>query len=77
MEHPLISSLSDLTDQQLNDKINELYNKMSTARRINNAQLINQLVLALESYKQEYNKRLEKQQPDSIDFNKSINITRE
>lgn len=56
MEHPLIKDISDLTETQLTDKINELSNKYMIAQRSGNAQLCNQISMALETYR---NKRQE------------------
>jgi len=58
MEHPLIANLDDLTAEQLQEKISELTRKLSIAYRTGNAQLCNQLRMALESYQNKYQERL-------------------
>jgi len=56
MEHPLINNVNDLTEAQLTEKINELNNKYMIAQRSGNAHLCNQILMALETYR---NKRQE------------------
>jgi DNA-binding PucR family transcriptional regulator len=54
MEHPLISNLDSLTVEELQEKINELNKKLGIAYRTGNAQLCNQIRMALESYQAKY-----------------------
>jgi hypothetical protein len=54
MEHPLIPDLTDLTVEQLGEKINELSKKLSIAYGMGNMDLVNQLQMALESYRTKY-----------------------
>lgn len=79
MEHPLISDASSLTDQELSDRISNLYKKISIARRTGNGYLVNQVQMALESYTREYHMRLDEQykKATNADFGNIINITRE
>lgn len=65
MEHPLIGNLSDLKDEELQSKISELNNKLVQAYRFGNTQLINQLHMALESYKGQLQQRQNAQNTDS------------
>lgn len=58
MEHPLIPNLDDLTIEQLGDKISELSKKLSIAYGMSNWQLVNQLQMALESYRNKYSEKL-------------------
>lgn len=58
MEHPLISDLSDLTAEELLEKITELNKKLSIAMRSGNAYLCNQLRMAIESYQTKYQEKL-------------------
>lgn len=55
MIHPLAPKLDDLTEEELVNKINELYAKINRTR--GNYQLYNQVSLMLETYKEEFNKR--------------------
>lgn len=55
--HPMIGNLSDKTTEELVEAIDKLNNKVSFASRMHNQQMMNQLVMALNSYRQEYYKR--------------------
>jgi hypothetical protein len=72
MEHPLIANLNDLTAEQLQEKISELTKKMGIAYRTGNAQLCNQLAMALESYQNKYQERL---RGASTSFDEVIDIS--
>ena len=65
MEHPLIGNLNELKDEELHAKISELNNKLLTAHRMGNSQLINQIQMAVESYKNQMYKRQNEQKSDS------------
>jgi hypothetical protein len=58
MEHPLISSLDNLTLEQLSEKITELNKKLTIAYRSNNAHLCNQIQMAIESYQTKYQEKM-------------------
>ncbi len=58
MEHPLIGNIDELTETELIDKITELNRKLSIAMRMGNSSLINQVTMALNTYR---NKLSEKQ----------------
>ena len=73
MEHPLIGSLAELKDEELQEKISELNNKMLQAYRMGNPQLIGQIQMALETYRNYYQERQRQQnrgsgQDDKIDI---------
>ena len=73
MEHPLIGSLAELKDEELQEKISELNNKMLQAYRMGNPQLIGQIQMALETYRNHYQERQRQQnkgsgQDDKIDI---------
>lgn len=53
MFHPLIPDLSDLSSQELETKINELSKKYFIATRSGNADLGQQIIVALEMYKEQ------------------------
>lgn len=59
MEHPFISNLSDKSLEELQEKISDLTKKITFAYRTGNQVLINQLLMALESYKTAYNKKMD------------------
>lgn len=58
MEHPFINDLSDKTIEQLQDTISGLHRKLTFAYRTGNGPLIHQLQMVLESYKNEYQKKI-------------------
>jgi hypothetical protein len=72
MEHPLIKDISDLTETQLTDKINELNKKYMIAQRSGNAHLCNQILMALETYRNKrqeiYNRARDTGHEDKIDI---------
>jgi hypothetical protein len=53
MFHPLIADLTDLSSQELETKINELSRKYFIAARSGNADLGQQIIVALEMYKEQ------------------------
>lgn len=61
MEHPFLPS-SQLKDKSLEDlqtTINQLTAKLTFAYRTRNAPLINQVQMVMESYKNEYNRKMD------------------
>lgn len=65
MEHPLILNLDALSEQELLDKINELNRKLGIAYSTGNGHLCNQLRMAIESYRNKYQEKIRKIDPDS------------
>jgi hypothetical protein len=59
MEHPLIESLDALTVDELGTKMGELQKKLGIAQRNGNAHLCNQIRMAIESYQNKYNEKLQ------------------
>ena len=59
MEHPFISDLSKFSTPELQDKINDLHKKLNYASRTNNQYLVGQVLMVIESYNNEYNKRMD------------------
>lgn len=59
MEHPLIDSLDALTIEELGTKVGELQKKLGIAQRNGNAHLCNQIRMAIESYQNKYNEKLQ------------------
>lgn len=82
MEHPLIGSLDDLTVEELSTKIGELSNKLAIATRSGNGHLCEQIRMALESYRNKYQVRVDEQyrratqqaEDQHINFDNKINI---
>ena len=58
MEHPFIHNLDDKTLEELQTAISSLSNKLNFAYRTSNGPLINQINMALESYRSAYNKKM-------------------
>jgi predicted component of type VI protein secretion system len=73
MEHPLISSLEDFTPEQLLEKITELNRKLGIAYNMRNADLCNQIKMAIESHQIKYQEKIRKN-PDN-EFNNVIDIS--
>lgn len=59
MQHPFINDLSDKSLEELQNVITGLNNKLTFAYRTQNGPLINQLLMALDSYRTEYNKKMD------------------
>jgi hypothetical protein len=59
MEHPLINDLSNLSTDELGAKISELQRKLNIATRTGNAQLCNQIRMALENYQNKYSEKMQ------------------
>jgi hypothetical protein len=74
MEHPLISSIDDLTTEELGGKVTELNKKLSIAYRLGNHDLCNQLRMAIETYQNKYQEKLRKTQTGT-DFDGMIDIS--
>jgi hypothetical protein len=55
--HPLVGDLSEKSLEELQTTITNLGNKVSFASRMHNQAMMNQLIMVLNSYKQEYSKR--------------------
>ena len=61
MEHPFLSSkdLDDKSIEELQDSISSIMNKLTFAYRTQNGPLIHQLQLAINTYKEEYAKKMD------------------
>lgn len=71
--HPLISNAHELSDSELQDKINEIYKRIRMNR---NLELSHQLQLALETYQSEQMARYQKNLENDEDLKKwSKNIS--
>ena len=76
MKHPFINDLSDKSLEQLQETINGLTTKLTFAYRTQNGALIHQLNMAMESYRSEYNKKMDEILKKQNNQNK-INIQKE
>ena len=77
MEHPLITGIDKLTEDELQAKITELYKKLAIAQRSGNGHLGNQLRMALETYQNRYQTVLNETYKKSggPDFSDKIDIS--
>lgn len=79
MEHPLIANIDHLTIDELQSKVNELTKKLSYAQRINNAYLVSQIRMALETYQNKFRERQNEQwaaaQKNGPDYSDRIDIS--
>ena len=71
MEHPFIPSLSNLSLDEIQAKMSELYKKLAFATRTGNGLLANQIRMAIESYQTAYNRKMDEMipKPDANDDN--------
>lgn len=77
MEHPLIGKTDSLTLEELSTRISELYKKLSIAQRTGNANLCDQLRMAIETFNNQYQAKLQAsyaKQTGGNDFSDKINI---
>lgn len=74
MEHPLIGSLEDLTQDQLSERIVDLNRKLGIAVQTGNGHLCNQLRMAIESYQTKYQEKLRASYANTPSFSDKINI---
>jgi hypothetical protein len=61
VKHPFIQDLSSETPEQLSEKISTLNNRMSWAFKMGKHDMVRQMQMVLESYRTEYQKRMEEQ----------------
>ena len=59
MQHPFINDLSGKSMEDLSNTISELTKKLTFAYRMQNGPMIHQLQMVLESYRIEYNKKMD------------------
>ena len=77
MEHPLIGNIDHYTEDELTSKISELHGKLSIATRSGNAHMCNQIRMAIETYRNKYQEKLQdtyKKEMGDTNFNDKINI---
>ena len=67
MEHPLIGSLENFTPEQLLEKISELNRKLGIAYQMGNADLCNQIRMAVESHQAKYQEKIRKDSDNNFD----------
>ena len=75
MEHPLINDIGELDEQQLMGKITELTGKLTMAMRMGNSSLINQVQMALETYRRKLNEMHAAERNKDDKFEDKIDIS--
>lgn len=77
MEHPLIGDIEHLTIDELSLKITELNKKLNIAMRSGNADLCNQIRMAIETYRGKYMQKSQDllNKGKSNNFNDMIDIS--
>jgi len=74
MQHPLIGDLSNLTAEELNTQISDLYRKLNIATQSGNGHMCDQIRMALESYQAKYQEKLQ-ESTKSHNFDDKIKIS--
>ena len=79
MEHPLITDIENFTIDELQSKISELQKKLSFAQRTGNGNLCTQIRMAIETFSNRYQSKLQamqdEQRKNSPDHSDKINIS--
>lgn len=70
MEHPFVGKLDNLSLDELQAKISELYKKLSFVARSGNAHLATQIRMAIESVQAAHQKKLDEMIPKNPDDDK-------
>jgi hypothetical protein len=76
MAHPFISDLSEKSLEELQSTITQLLGKLTFAQRMQNRVMVNQLYMVIDSYKTEYNKRMD-ELLNKNNANSKINVKKE
>ena len=66
MGHPLVGNLTELTDDELHNKFNELNKRISQAYRLGYGEAVYQLRMIAEDYRYELDKRNQKLMDEMI-----------
>lgn len=75
MQHPFINDLSDKSMEDLQNTIQDLTKKLNFVYRQQNGPMIAQMLMVLESYKNEYGKRIDEIYKKQ-NLNNKINISK-
>jgi hypothetical protein len=73
VEHPLIGNIDSLTNDELMEKITDLNNKYSICMRTGNHQVLGQIQMAMETYKNKLSEKTKRANPE--DFEDKIDIS--
>lgn len=76
MEHPLIGKIDDQTEDELLETITDLNGKLTIAMRMGNSSLINQLQMAITTYRNKLSEKQKKARSGGKDdFEDKIDIS--
>jgi hypothetical protein len=76
LTHPLIGDLSSKTTEELEEIINRLNKNLAFVGRTNNQQMFNQLLMTINTYREEYRRRQDEiWNKKSGDLNGKIDIS--
>lgn len=70
--HPLAGDLTQMSNEELLKKLNELYDKIRAAYRFSDPTIIQQLYMLLDSYKNEQLRRAQEAQEKFAQNNKKL-----
>lgn len=70
--HPLAGDLTQISDEELLKKLNELYDKIKKAYNFSDPSILQQLYMLLESYKSEQTRRAQAAQEKFAQNNKKL-----
>lgn len=76
MQHPFINDLSEKTLEELQTTLSGLSSKLNFAQRMGNQSLMNQIRMVMDSYKIEYDKKMD-EMIDKQKIKTQINIQNE
>lgn len=76
MNHPFAPDLTNVRDDEVESKLNELIKKYHTAHRLGNQELLTQLATYVNIYKEELSKRFQAKiaQSENGDLGELINV---
>ena len=75
IEHPLLPTISDLTLEQIQNKLSDLNKRLTFAYRRQDPHLINQIQMLLNSYNNAYQTKLTEMLPPDNNFDDKIHIS--
>jgi ABC-type lipoprotein export system ATPase subunit len=73
VEHPLIGNIDSLTNDELMEKITDLNNKYTICMRTGNHQVLGQIQMAMETYRNKLSEKTKRANPE--DFKDKIDIS--
>lgn len=74
MEHPFINDLESLDEDALIQRISDLRSKLTWCVQSGKGEMARQISMAVDSYQQEYNRRLASKNQDAAAFQNKITV---